>query len=134
MRDSLAMNEGTLRVLLVDDKQEFLDAARRILQLQQSVEIVGAFTSARVAIEEAARLRPDLVLVDLIMAEMNGLEVVRKIRASGSTAHVVMLSIYDSAGYGEAAAEAGADGFVSKIGFVKGLIALVNRLRTSQGI
>jgi DNA-binding NarL/FixJ family response regulator len=122
------MNEGMLRVLLVDDKQEFLDAACHVLRLQQSVEIVGAFTSARLAIQETARLRPDLVLVDLIMPEMNGLEVVRKIRASGSTAHVVMLSIYDSAGYGEAAAEAGADGFVSKSGFVNGLAAVVDRL------
>src|SRR5947208_2382185 len=101
------MKKSTVRVLLVDDQPEFLAVASAFLRLQSEVEIVGCVTSGQQAIEAVAELQPDLVLLDLVMPEMNGFEVTRRIKASGSAARIVILSLNDAEGYGAAAVGAG---------------------------
>ena len=107
----------SVRVLLVDDNAEFLDSATHFLSADPEIEIVGCVLSAEAALEQAPRLHPDLVLMDLVMPGMNGLEATRQIKVLPGAPRVVILTLYDNAEYRAAAAAVGADGFLAKSEF-----------------
>jgi DNA-binding NarL/FixJ family response regulator len=104
----------SLRVLLVDDSPEFLESAARFLALHQELRIVGRAASGQAALEQVATLNPDLVLIDLAMPGMNGLEATRQIKAQPTAPRVVIMTLYDVAEYRTAARGASADGFIAK--------------------
>jgi NarL family two-component system response regulator LiaR len=103
-----------LRVLLVDDSPEFVRSALRTLALDAEVVVVGCATSGRQALEMVPDLEPDVVLMDLAMPEMNGLEATKRIKTLADPPRVVILTLYDDPAYREAAQAAGADAFVAK--------------------
>ena len=103
-----------LRILLVDDSPDFLAFVARLLAACPWVDIVGHAHSGQEAREQALRLRPDLVVMDLTMPGMNGLEATRHIKAQPGAPCVVMLTLHDDPYYRTAARDAGADGFVRK--------------------
>ena len=103
-----------LRILLVDDSAEFLESAARLLMLHQELCIVGCAASGSAALEQVAVLNPDLVLMDLAMPGMNGLETTRQIKARPAAPRVVIMTLYDVAEYRAAARAATADGFIAK--------------------
>ena len=103
-----------LRILLVDDSAEFLESAARFLTNDQEIDLVGSANSGHDAIIQAANLKPDLVLIDLAMPGLNGLETTRLIKACAEAPQVVIMTLYDTAEYRQAAREAAADGFIAK--------------------
>jgi len=103
-----------IQVLLVDDSAEFLDSIARFLGLGAALQVVGVATSGAAAIERVAELKPDLVLIDLAMPGMNGLEATRRLKASDAPPCVVIMTLHDNAEYREAAHAVAADGFISK--------------------
>ncbi len=102
------------RVLLVDDSQEFLRAARRFLCNLSWLNLVGEATSGEQALELAATLRPDLVLMDLEMHGMTGLAATTQIRRQPDAPKVVILTIHPNPHFRQMAAMAGADAYVRK--------------------
>ena len=117
-----------VRTLLVDDSPEFLGAAERFLATDPEIEIVGCALSARKAIEEVARLQPDLVLMDVAMPEMNGFVATRRIKERPNPPRVIVLTLYDNDEYRVQARAAGADGFVAKSEFGTQLLPLIHTL------
>jgi DNA-binding NarL/FixJ family response regulator len=117
-----------VRTLLVDDSPEFLGAAARFLATDPQIEIVGSALSARQAIEEAARLQPDLVLMDVAMPEMNGFAATRHIKGRPNPPRIIVLTLYDNEEYRAQAKAAGADGFVAKSEFGTQLLPLIHTL------
>ena len=117
-----------VRTLLVDDSPEFLGAAARFLATDPEIEIVGRALSARKAIEEVARLQPDLVLMDVAMPEMNGFVATRRIKERPNPPRVIVLTLYDNDEYRAQARAAGADGFVAKSEFGTQLLPLIHTL------
>ena len=105
---------GNLRLLLVDDNHEFVEQATQWLSGYQWIEIVGCAYSGQEALDEVTRLQPDLVLMDVAMPGMNGLETTRKIKQRLSAPRIVMLTLHDIPAYREEAQAAGTDGFISK--------------------
>src|SRR5947209_7676508 len=116
------------RVLLVDDSVEFLDSASHFLAADPRIEIIGRACSGRGALEEVPRLKPDLVLMDLAMPEMNGLEATRQLKARPDGPRVILLTLYDDPEYRAAAAAVQADGFVSKSDLGLHLLPLIHNL------
>jgi CheY-like chemotaxis protein len=104
----------SLRVLLVDDNQEFLHSAQQVLAAHPELEVVGAATSGAQALEQVVVLLPDLILLDLAMPGINGLEAARRIKATTPAVRIIILTLHDDPYYQSAARAAGADGFVSK--------------------
>ena len=100
------------RVFLADDHDEFLKA--EIALLQPHFELVGVASDGASLVSEVQRLNPDVVVVDITMPIMNGIEAVHKLVQSGSTAKFVFLTIHSSEEYIKACLEEGAQGFVSK--------------------
>jgi DNA-binding NarL/FixJ family response regulator len=117
-----------LRILLVDDSLSFLESATRFLSGEAYLEIVGRAFSGGEALEQVSRLRPDLVLMDLAMPGMNGLEATRRIKMQPDAPRVVVLSLNDSNQYRIAAEAVGADGFVAKSEFSTELLTLISGL------
>jgi len=103
-----------IQVLLVDDSVEFLDSIARFLGLRTVLQVVGVANSGSAAIERAAVLKPDLVLMDLAMPGMNGLEATRQLKAGAAPPCVVIMTLHDNVEYRDAARAVSADGFISK--------------------
>src|SRR5690242_1773735 len=106
-------------VLLVDDHPVFLAAACRHLQSAGWLDVVGQARNGREAVAQTAALKPHAVLMDLTMPEMGGLQATRLIKAQPDPPRIYIASHLDDPEHRELAARAGADGFVSKLDYVR---------------
>ena len=105
----------TIRVLLVDDQQLVRTGFRMILADEEGIEVVGEAANGREAVDTAARLRPELVVMDIRMPVMDGVEATRLISASGPDApRVLVLTTFDTDEHVVEALRAGASGFLLK--------------------
>jgi two-component system chemotaxis response regulator CheY len=121
-----------MRILLIDDSPEFLEVATRYLSAAPEFEVVGRAHTAQEGLLQVLRLQPDLVLMDLAMPDMNGLEATRKIKTLPVPPCVIILTLYDNPEYRQAAEAALADGFIPKSEFASQLLPLIQRLSTLQ--
>lgn len=119
-----------VRVLLVDDNERFLESVERYLGSIPEMNIVsaGKATSGVEAIRLSAKLKPDLILMDLTMPTLNGLAATRVIKQEADAPRVIILTIHENDEYKKAAREAGADGFVTKSEFADQLLPLIDSL------
>lgn len=109
---------AAIRILLVDDNMAFLKAATAFLNGLAGVDVVGSATCMVEGLAQVASLRPDLVLVDVVMPGMSGLELVRLIKKDTDAPKTVVVTLLNSEAYRAGAMAAGADGFIAKSGFV----------------
>jgi DNA-binding NarL/FixJ family response regulator len=104
----------SLRVLVADDQAPFRNAARAVLEVAPDFEIVGEVTSGEEAVDAAATLEPDLVVMDLKMEGIGGIEATRQILASRPETLVVLVSSYRLEDVPKTVSESGAIAFVPK--------------------
>ncbi len=104
----------SIRILLVDDHAQFVAALARFFSSDPGIQVVGQVNSGFEALQRIAELSPDLVVLDLSMPGLNGLEVTRTLKSFPNPPRVIILTMYDVPQYREAARAAGADAFVSK--------------------
>jgi len=88
------MNTETIRVLLVDDHIVVRRGLSALLATYEEIEVVGEASGGAQGVEFARRLLPDVVLMDLVMPEMDGIEATRRIKAVSPTTHVIVLTSY----------------------------------------
>ena len=100
-------------VLIVDDHPTFRATARALLEAE-GFEIVGEAEDGRAAIEAARRLRPEVVLLDVQLPDIDGFEVAASLTSNGNSPAVVLISSRDAADFGELIALSGARGFLAK--------------------
>jgi two-component system, NarL family, response regulator NreC len=103
-----------IRVLVTDDHAIVRDGICALLALTPDIEAVGQATNGREALEMVARLTPDVVLMDIVMPLMDGLEATRRIHKRFPETKVIVLTQYEDREYVLTVIEAGASGFVSK--------------------
>ena len=104
-----------IRVLIVDDHTLVRDGIRALLALAADIEVVGEAANGKEALEKVRQLMPDVVLMDLAMPVMSGLDATRKIRREFPGTKVLALTQYDDSEYVIPVIEAGARGFVTKM-------------------
>jgi DNA-binding NarL/FixJ family response regulator len=100
------------RVLLADDHPEFLGVVAR--HLAPHFAVIRTVADGQAMLDEAARLEPDVVVLDISMPVLNGIEAARKLKATGSRAKIVFLTVHADQDYVRAALGAGAAGYVLK--------------------
>lgn len=115
--------EGRARVLVADDHQQLLD--RVVKTLANEFSVVATVTDGDQLVAEEARLHPDVLVIDMCMPRMSGLEAATRIRRAGSQVPVVYLTAYEESDMIEAAWEAGALGFVTKTSLAADLVPAV---------
>src|SRR5688572_10315045 len=123
-----------MRILLVDDNMLFAASAQRFLSTFDSVEVVAVARGGREALDHLERQRADMVLMDLNMHGMNGLEATRRIKALDPGIRIIVVSLDDTEEFRSAATNAGAENFVSKQDFVMRLPALIKGREAGGGL
>lgn len=114
MTESGGRGEGTIRVLLVDDHTLFREGLRALLAAESDISVVGEAADGREAVEKVEALAPDLVLMDIVMPRMDGLEATARIKQRHPAVRVLILSMYDDEEYVQEAIQAGASGYLLK--------------------
>lgn len=116
------------RILLVDDSAVFARAAMEFLAADERLELLDWASSGKEALRRVEAERPDVVLMDLHMPEMNGLEATARIKAERFPPKVIVISLDDAAQNQAAAHMAGADAFLGKSKIGTQLPSLIERL------
>lgn len=108
----------TVRVLIVDDQEPFRLAARMVVEATDGFEVVGESETGEDSVTMSRELRPDLVLMDVNLPGINGLDATRQILGEGGSEVVVLLlSTYEEEEYAPRAAECGAAAYIPKAVF-----------------
>ena len=115
----------TIRVLLADDEELVRTGLRLILESESDIEVVAEASNGRIAVERARTVQPDVVLLDIRMPEVDGLEATRLLLGGGSPARVVILTTFDLDQYVYDALQAGASGFLLKDAPAQQLVSAV---------
>lgn len=117
-----------VRVLLVDDSLPFLESVVRFLKGHALISISGQAQSGHAAVAQVRATQPDLVLMDVAMPGLSGLEATRMIKALPNAPRVIIVTMSDEPEYRAVAAAVGADGFVAKRSCRTELLPLIGRL------
>lgn len=116
-----------IRVLIVDDIADTRENLRRLLQFDLAVEVVGAALSGREAIEQTAQLKPDVVIMDINMPDMDGIAATDAIRKKVPFTQVIILSVQNDPSYMRRAMLAGARDYLAKPPSIDELTAAIHR-------
>jgi DNA-binding NarL/FixJ family response regulator len=122
----------SLRILIVDDHAVVRRGVRSLLESHADWEVCGEATTGRDAVEQNRRLRPDVVVMDLSLPELNGLDATRHILKDTPETEVVVLTMHHSEELVRDVLQAGARGYVLKSDADENLIAAVENLRRHQ--
>jgi DNA-binding NarL/FixJ family response regulator len=122
-----------IRVVVVDDQEMVRAGFRWLLEAEPDVEVVGEASDGAAAVRRAAELQPDVVLMDIRMPVLDGIEATRRIVAAGSS-RVLVLTTFDLDDYVYGALEAGASGFMLKDGPVEGLVAAIHVVAAGEAL
>ena len=117
-----------LTLLLVDDHEAFLNVAQRELRPHAWLRVLGRALNGREAVLRTEELRPAVVVMDLAMPEMGGLQATRLIKAQDEPPYIIIASHFDDAEHREHAHAAGADAFIGKAEYTRELLPILERL------
>jgi DNA-binding NarL/FixJ family response regulator len=118
----------SIRTLLVDDSREFLRAASQFLSGDPNIEVIGKCLTTKEALEQLGNLNPDLILMDLAMPDINGLEATQFIKDRVNPPRVIILTMHDNPEYRQASQAVQADGFVAKSDFGLELVPMIKEI------
>ena len=108
------MFEQITRVLVVDDHAVVRKSLQALLERQPDMTVVGTAVNGREAIELAQSTRPDVIIMDVSMPELDGIRATREIHSLGLPAHIIMLSMHHNSALVEQARQNGASGYIIK--------------------
>jgi DNA-binding NarL/FixJ family response regulator len=121
-----------IRILLADDHAVVRQGFKMILDAQPDMEIVGEAANGREAVDLAERLRPDVVVMDVAMPELNGIEATRRLASSVPHARVVALSMHKDSVYVREILRAGARGYLLKDSGAADLVAAIHAVASGE--
>jgi len=132
MTGATSSSTASIRLLLADDHDILRDGLRALLDLAGDIEVVGEARTGREAVAETLRLRPQVVLMDISMPEMDGVEACRRIRQQTPETRVLFLTMHEAEEYFFQALRAGAAGYIIKRTASAELIAAIRAVARGE--
>ena len=126
------MKMQAIRIIIADDHQQVRQTWKMILQTYQDVEIIGECISGQDTIEQAQKLNPDIILMDINMSPVNGFEATRKILKSQPHIRIIGVSINNQPGYARNMIQLGAKGYVTKNSSKEEMITAIREVMTGK--
>lgn len=123
----------TLQIMLVDDNVTFLTSVKKTLTLVPGIEVVAEAHNGEQALEMAQRLKPDLMLLDIVMPGQSGLDVAKTLQSWPQAPRILFLTMHDNESYRAAAQALGVLGLVGKANFVTELLPIIANLAAQSG-
>jgi two-component system, NarL family, response regulator LiaR len=123
-----------IKVLLADDHPLMRVALKHILETQDNLEVVGEAENGALAVDLALKLKPDIVVMDISMPELNGLEATRKIKAAAPDIGILILTVHTDNEHVFNILQAGADGYLTKSASTGEVISAINALATGESV
>lgn len=123
-----------IRVLLVDDHAILREGLRALLEREPDMQVVGEAEDGRAAVEQARQLQPDVVVMDIAMPLLNGIEATRQIKCLPYKTEVLVLSMYDDEGYIRQALTAGALGYILKDAVARELMDAIRAINQGEAV
>lgn len=127
------MSERTIKILLADDHTIVRQGLKLILSAHSDLQVVGEAANGREAIELAEKLKPDIVLMDVAMPELTGIEATKRMVAANSRIRVLVLSMHKEAAYVREILRAGARGYILKDAIDTELLSAVRSIARGDG-
>lgn len=124
------MRKPTL--ILADDNSDVLDHVRKMLGKEHRFEVVGAFTDGATVLQHYRQLRPDVVVLDISMGELSGIEVARQLRDAGCESKIVFLTVHEDMDFMNAAMGVGGSAYVVKSRLSTDLISAINAVLSDK--
>ena len=115
-----------IRVVLADDHEEMLERVARLLETE--CDVVGTATDGQRALEATQDLKPDVLVLDISMPVMSGIETAHRLKEAGAKTSVVFLTVHDDPDFATAALEVGALGYVIKPRIASDLMIAINEV------
>lgn len=122
-----------IRILLADDHSVVRQGFRLILDAQKSMEVIGEASTGREAVEKVDELQPDVVVMDVAMPELNGIEATRRIMQANPRTRILALSMHKDAVYVREILRAGARGYLLKDAIDSDLVKAVEHVASGDG-
>ena len=119
-----------IRVLLADDHEAMLDRVASLLAIE--CDVVGTVTNGQQALEAAQDLKPDVLVLDISMPVMNGIETAHRLQEAGAEARIVFLTVHDDPDFAREALEAGALGYVIKPRIASDLVTAIKEAHAGR--
>jgi DNA-binding NarL/FixJ family response regulator len=123
-----------IRVLLADDHRILRDGIRALLEDEDDMEVVGEAEDGREAVEMAQELAPDVVLMDVAMPLLNGVEATQRIRQAAEQVQVLVLTMHENEEYVRRLLAAGAGGYVLKDAAARELVAAIRAVHAGEAV
>ncbi len=114
-----------IKILIADDHAMLREGIRALLSLQKDIEVVGEAEDGKEAVEKVDLLKPDVVILDIAMPGMDGLEAARRIKKKNTAAKILILTQHDNKEYVLSAIKAGMAGFVPKRALASELVSAI---------
>jgi len=126
------VQQSDISILIVEDQTLMRQGLRTILDLEESIRVVGEARDGAEGVREALRLRPDIILMDVQMPVMNGVESIRAIIAAWSQARIIVLTTFDRDDYVFQSVRAGAMGYLLKDAPAEALLQTIRRVHAGE--
>jgi DNA-binding NarL/FixJ family response regulator len=131
MNNRQSKRANMTRILLADDHKIVRQGTRLYLE-SVGMEVIAEATNGREAVEMARSFQPDVIVMDIHMPELTGIEATRRIRHENEDIHILVLTAYDEAAYIHALLDAGADGFVLKTAELSELLKAIHEVTVGR--
>lgn len=121
-----------VRLLVADDHKIFRQGIKKLLEEEPDLQVVGEAADGREVVKKAAELKPDIILMDIAMANLNGLEATKQIKKVLPESRIIMLTMHKNEEYVLQSFQAGASGYILKEGAVEELVSAIRSIHADK--